>query len=235
MRLDKYLCEALDVTRAWAKKIIRSGDVVIDGEVCKLAATHVLESSVVQYKEQTLSVVGTRYIMMNKPEDTICSNSNTELYPSVLSLLEVEKIDRLHIAGRLDADTTGLILITDDGQWSHKIASPKHVCAKVYLAELADEMSSEQQQQAIDDFAKGIMLHGEDDPTQPGKLKFLADDYAELTITEGRYHQVKRMFAAIGNKVTFLHRCQIGPLVLDESLEAGEWRYLTDDEVALFD
>ncbi|WP_440905962.1 pseudouridine synthase [Catenovulum sp. SX2] len=234
MRLDKYLCEAMDVTRAWAKKIIKTGEISIDGEPCKNPATHVAESSVVQYQEQTLSLIGVRYIMMNKPEDTLCSNADNEVYPSVLSLLEVDKIDRLHIAGRLDADTTGLILITDDGQWSHRIASPKHICEKTYLAELAEEMTPEQQQQAIDTFAQGIMLNGEDKPTEPAKLKFLADDYAELTITEGRYHQVKRMFAAIGNKVTFLHRCQIGALELDESLEPGEWRYLTEEEVNLF-
>lgn len=234
MRLDKYLCEAMDVTRAWAKKIIRSGDVIVDGEPCKNAAMHISETSVVQYKEQTLSLIGVRYIMINKPEDTICSTADNEAYPSVLSLLEIEKLDRLHIAGRLDADTTGLVLITDDGQWSHRIASPKYVCEKVYLAELADPMTVAQQQQAIEDFAQGVMLNGEDKPTEPAKLTFLADDYAELKITEGRYHQVKRMFAAIGNKVTFLHRCQIGALVLDDSLEPGEWRYLTEEEVALF-
>ncbi|EWH11250.1 pseudouridine synthase [Catenovulum agarivorans DS-2] len=234
MRLDKYLCEALDITRAWAKKVVKSGDVLIDGTPCKNPAMHVPDTAVVQYKEQTLSLIGTRYIMMNKPEDTICSNASNELYPSVLSFLDVEKVERLHIAGRLDADTTGLILITDDGQWSHRIASPKHVCEKVYLAELVNEMSEQQQQQAISQFADGIMLNGEEKPTQAAKLNFLANDYAELAITEGRYHQVKRMFAAIGNKVTFLHRCQIGDLELDESLEPGEWRYLTDEEVALF-
>ncbi|KMT65566.1 pseudouridine synthase [Catenovulum maritimum] len=233
MRLDKYLCESTEFTRKTAKMAIAAGDVEIDGVVVTNPATKVTAESHVQFRGADLGVVGLRYIMLNKPIDTICSTVDSEDYQSVLSLLEIEKPERLHIAGRLDADTTGMVLITDDGKWSHRVTSPKKACGKTYLAELAEPMDEAAQAEAIELFEQGFMLKSEDKPTLPAQLKFIHPDYAEVTVMEGRYHQVKRMFAAIGNKVTYLHRAQIGELDLAD-LEPCEWRYLTQDEVDLF-
>jgi 16S rRNA pseudouridine516 synthase len=148
----------------------------------------------------------------------------------VFVLLDEPNIDKLHTVGRLDLDTTGLLLITDDGQWSHKISSPKHECAKTYRAWLADPVEDS----AIAQFAEGVMLRGEKTLTKPAQLEIISPTECLLTIHEGRYHQVKRMFAAIGNKVVQLHRERVGPLTLDTSLAEGEYRQLTPEEVSLF-
>ncbi|MGL6146861.1 MAG: pseudouridine synthase, partial [Plesiomonas sp.] len=134
---------------------------------------------------------------------------------------------KLHPAGRLDIDTTGLVLLTDDGQWSHRITSPRHHCEKTYLVTLADPVDAS----AIALFAEGVQLRSEPDLTRPAVLELLGSHQARLTITEGKYHQVKRMFAAIGNKVTALHRECVGGIALDSNLAEGEYRRLTDDEV----
>ena len=173
---------------------------------------------------------GLRYLMLNKPQDTLCSNVD-EFYPSVLSLLGVPKAYSLHIAGRLDADTTGLVLITDDGQWSHRLTSPVKACAKRYRVQLADPLTASDSE-LVAKFAHGIALKGEASLTRPATLEILTPTEVLLTITEGKYHQVKRMFAAIGNKVVGLHREQVGGISLDPDLGAGQWRYLTQDEIA---
>ena len=176
---------------------------------------------------EPLSLIGTRYIMMHKPVDTLCSNVD-EVYPSVLTLLDEPLLDRLHFAGRLDADTTGLLLITDDGQWSHKVTSPKRECGKRYRVWLAEPLVVDAEQRLQD----GLELRGESELTRPALLQRISETEVLLTITEGKYHQVKRMFAALGNKVIGLHREAIGAIELDAELTEGEWRYLTDAEIA---
>ena len=226
MRLDKFICETTELTRSQAKKVLKTGEITCDGKVIKDPSFKVSPDTEVLLDDRPLELVGNRYIMMNKPMDTICSTID-EHYPSVLSLLEVPKIADLHIAGRLDADTTGLVLITNDGQWSHKITSPKKECGKRYVVELADAID----ESAIALFAAGIQLKSEDGLTKPAELEILNEHIVVLTIYEGKYHQVKRMFAAIGNKVIGLHREAIGGIELDEDIELGEWRYLTETEI----
>lgn len=226
MRLDKFICDSTELTRSLAKKALHRGDVCCDGEVVKSSSFKVLPTHKITLNGVELSLIGIRYLMLNKPVDTICSTID-EVYPSVLGLLDVEKVDSLHIAGRLDADTTGLVLITDDGQWSHSVASPKRKCPKRYRVQLADPIGSE----LIETFANGIELRNEDGPTLPARLEIINPTEALLTITEGKYHQVKRMFAAVGNKVVGLHREAIGAIELDAELELGEWRYLTEAEI----
>ncbi|EPJ46257.1 MAG: pseudouridine synthase family protein [Osedax symbiont Rs2] len=130
----------------------------------------------------------------------------------------------------MDADTTGLLLITSDGQWLHKITSPNHKQPKRYLVETADPIDPA----AIEMFAKGVELRNEKHPTKAAILEIIESHMAYLTLTEGRYHQVKRMFAAIGNKVTELHRDRIGDIILDEDLGTGEYRELTAAEISQF-
>ncbi|MGL5145884.1 MAG: 16S rRNA pseudouridine(516) synthase RsuA [Plesiomonas shigelloides] len=227
MRLDKFLAETTELSRGLAKKAISSGSVTCDGVVTRDPAFKVIPGARVCLDGEHLARVGIRYLMLHKPVDTICSTQD-EYYPSVLSLLDIARVDKLHIAGRLDADTTGLVLITDDGQWSHKVTSPKRGCAKRYRVQLADPVSAD----VIALFARGVQLHGEEGLTKPALLELLGENEALLSITEGKYHQVKRMFAAVGNKVVGLHREAIGNIELDNALAVGEWRYLTEAEVA---
>lgn len=227
MRLDKFLCESTDLTRSLAKAALKQGEITVNGDVVK-HGTHVVgEADVVEWQGERLSLIGLRYIMLNKPAGYECTNKTSQ-YPMVMELLDVDKRDRLHTVGRLDVDTTGLLLITDDGQWTHRVISPRHRCDKVYLATLAEPVSTD----AIGIFARGMQLDGEDKPTLPAELEIVDPHTARLTIQEGKYHQVKRMFGALGNRVVSLHRERIGSVALDPDLEPGESRYLTEAEVA---
>jgi 16S rRNA pseudouridine516 synthase len=228
MRLDKYICQCTELTRSDAKKRLKYAKVRVNGEIIKNAAFKVTENDNVAIDGETLSMIGNRYIMLHKPEDMICSTID-EVYPSVLNLIDIEKHNELHIAGRLDADTTGLVFITDDGKWSHQITSPKKLCQKTYRiilqADITDSMVSELEQ--------GVALHGESELTKPAIVNVLDPRQVLLTIHEGKYHQVKRMCAAVGNKVIELHRQQIGEVKLDDLAE-GQWRFLTEEEIASF-
>ncbi|QSX33045.1 16S rRNA pseudouridine(516) synthase RsuA [Shewanella avicenniae] len=230
MRLDKFICEATGFTRNLAKRALKQGEVEVDGHVVKDASFKLQPDMMVTLEGALLSLIGMRYIMMHKPLETLCSNVD-EVYPSVLNLIDEPLVDRLHFAGRLDADTTGLLLITDDGQWSHRVTSPKRECGKRYRAWLAEPLVEDAEQRFLD----GVALNGEKELTRPATLVRISDAEVLLTITEGKYHQVKRMFAAVGNKVTELHREAIGAIELDESLAPGEWRYLTEAEIASID
>ena len=227
MRLDKFICQSTNLTRTLAKREIARSNVKIDGEVVRKADHKVTADMDVWFSGKSLSQRAPRYIMMHKPLDVICSTVDEE-HPSVMNLIEADKREELHIAGRLDVDTTGLVLITDDGKWSHRVTSPKRACNKRYRVQLAEAIAPT----AVADFAAGIHLRSEDKPCLPAKLEILSEQEVLLTIQEGKYHQVKRMFASQGNSVVGLHREQIGDIVLDPALELGEWRYLTDEEAS---
>jgi 16S rRNA pseudouridine516 synthase len=225
MRLDKFICQSTNLTRTLAKREIARSNVKVDGEVVRKADHKVTADMDVWFSGKSLSQRPPRYIMMHKPLDVICSTVDEE-HPSVMNLIEADKREELHIAGRLDVDTTGLVLISDDGKWSHRVTSPKRACNKRYRVQLAEAIAPT----AVADFEAGIQLRSEDKPCLPAKLEILSDKEVLLTIQEGKYHQVKRMFASQGNSVVGLHREQIGEIVLDPTLELGEWRYLTDAE-----
>jgi 16S rRNA pseudouridine516 synthase len=228
MRIDKFICKSTELTRSEAKKVLKSGEVRVNGEVIKNPATQVHENNTIDIDGQVLTARTSRYIMVHKPLDTICSNVD-EIYPSILHYVEVDRAFDLHIAGRLDADTTGLVIVTDDGRWSHNIISPKKDCEKVYRVWLRDPIKDDVETK----FEEGVQLQGEDGLTKPAVLSIVEPQEVLLTITEGKYHQVKRMFAAVGNKVVGLHREQIGCVELGD-LPLGEWRYLTSNEVDFF-
>lgn len=236
MRLDKFICKSTELTRSEAKKLLKSGEVRVNGEVAKNPAMQVHENNDIDIDGNSLTARRSRYFMLHKIPDTICSNVD-EVYPSVLNLLDVDKAFDLHIAGRLDADTTGLVLITDDGRWSHNVISPKKECQKTYRVWLRNPITAEKSVALIEQFSQGIQLQGESSLTKPAILTLVTNTEVEnevlLTITEGKYHQVKRMFAAVGNRVIGLHREQIGSLKLAD-LAPGEWRPLTEDEIMLF-
>ncbi|QTM01568.1 16S rRNA pseudouridine(516) synthase RsuA [Mannheimia sp. ZY171111] len=230
MRLDKFIAENTGLTRSQAAKALKSGIVTVNGNIEKSGAAKISQEDDIYYEDQKLEwVEAWQYFMLNKPQGYICSHDDGE-YPTVFQFFDYPLMTKLHTAGRLDVDTTGLVLLTDDGKWSHRITSPKHHCEKTYLVTLADP---------VEDFyaeklAEGILLRGEKEPTLPAKLEILDDYNVNLTISEGRYHQVKRMFAALGNKVEALHRWRIGDIVLDDDLGEGEFRPLTIDEIERF-
>jgi 16S rRNA pseudouridine516 synthase len=226
MRLDKYICESTTLTRSQAKKIISQGRIKCDDKIVRSSAYKTTENEIVRYDGDIISVRGLRYIMLNKPQDFICSNVDEQL-PSLFNLIEADKKEQLFIAGRLDADTTGLALITDDGQWSHRVTSPRNKCKKRYRVGLDAVITPE----AIEQLKQGVQLNSEPEPCLPAEVEVISETEVLLTISEGKYHQVKRMFAAVGNLVIELHREQIGGIILDVNLEPGEWRYLTEEEV----
>jgi len=205
MRLDKFICKSTEYSLVDALALIESRSVVVNGIIAIGASHQVHKNNVVMLDGEILTPRSARYLLLNKPIDMICSNVD-ENYPSVLNLLDVDRVTELHIAGRLDADTTGLVLITDDGHWSFNLTSPKNKCEKVYKVLLSRPISSD----ATKRFLEGILLQGESNLTLPAKLHIIDSYNVLLTLTEGRFHQVKRMFFAIGNRVKSLHRQQIG-------------------------
>lgn len=230
MRLDKFIAEQTGLTRSQAAKALKNGVVSVNEEIEKSGARKVSAEDTIRYEGELLEwLEGGQYFMLYKPQGYVCSHDDGE-YPTVFQFFDYPLMNKLHTAGRLDVDTTGLVLLTDDGQWSHRITSPKHHCEKTYLVTLADPVEAFYAQQ----LAEGILLRGEKEPCLPAKMEILDDYNVNLTISEGRYHQVKRMFAALGNKVEALHRWRIGDIVLDESLEEGEYRALSDKEIGSF-
>lgn len=230
MRLDKFIAENTGLTRSQAAKVLKSGGVIVNGKTEKNGALKISQVDEIYYEgEQLHWLEEGQYFMLYKPQGYVCSHDDGE-YPTVFQFFDYPLMTKLHTAGRLDVDTTGLVLLTDDGKWSHRITSPKYHCEKTYLVTLADP---------VEDFyaeklAEGILLRGEKVPTLPAQLDILDDYNVNLTISEGRYHQVKRMFAALGNKVVALHRWRIGDVVLDENLVEGEFRRLTQEEMECF-
>lgn len=229
MRLDKMVCHATGLTRSQAQKIIRRREVEVDGSAVRDPSMAVDEGNKVVWQGRTICLEGPRYLMLNKPAGVVCATLDGQ-HTTVIDLLDVANPKGLHAAGRLDIDTTGLVLISDDGEWTHRITSPRHQCEKRYRAILAETVDVSQ----IALFAEGIMLKGEKEKTRPARLEIITPTEVLLTISEGKYHQVKRMFAAIGNHVVVLHREAIGALQLDETLQPGEYRALSETERDLF-
>lgn len=229
-RLDKFLSEYTGLSRSQATKALRQNLVKVNQQLVKDGASKVSPEDVVEFDGETLEwVSGNQYFLLYKPEGYVCSHDDGE-YPTVYQFFDYPLSSRLHTAGRLDVDTTGLVLLTDDGQWSHRITSPKYHCKKTYLVTLADPVEDFYLEQC----AQGILLKGEKQPTKPAQIEIIDDYNLNLTIVEGKYHQVKRMFAALGNKVIALHRWRIGQIILDPQLEEGQYRALTDAEVQSF-
>jgi 16S rRNA pseudouridine516 synthase len=166
--------------------------------------------------------------MLHKPAGCVCATADRE-HRTVLDLLGAERASGLHIAGRLDIDATGLVLLTDDGDWSHRLTSPRHSFPKTYRVTLDAPLGAQ-----AATLRAGVALRNEPRRCAPAALEPLGDNRWRVTIREGKYHQVKRMFAAVGNHVVALHRERIGRVALDPRLAPGEFRALTPDEIASF-
>lgn len=227
MRLDKFISQATHLSRRQVHILIKRGAVTVNDNDANSAALHIKAEDVITLDGKPVNAPQPQYIMLNKPAGYVCANSDSE-HPIVLDLFDTPNKIHLQIVGRLDVDTTGLVLLTDDGRWNHCITSPKSDCNKTYRLTTAEPIAPS----VIARFAEGILLHGEAKLTLPAQLELLGKFEARLTLHEGKYHQVKRMFAATGNRVVSLHRESIGKIVLDHTLRTGQHRPLTPTEVA---
>lgn len=226
MRLDRFLANNTAFSRKEAKRLLKDSRVSVEDVCINDPAFYISESDRVSIDGEIISVLGPGYFMLNKPEGVVCANSDPT-HPTVFDLLDEPHPD-LHVAGRLDIDTTGLVLVTGDGQWSHRVTSPRHECVKTYLVTTSEFITG----QMISRLENGIFLEPEKIRTRPARIELLESDRMLLHISEGKYHQVKRMLHAVGNAVDTLHRIQIGSICLDESLASGEYRPLTESEIA---
>ncbi|MCP3033092.1 rRNA pseudouridine synthase [Halobacillus sp. A1] len=235
MRIDKLLANMGYGTRKEVKNLLKSGSVRVNGEAEKSPKTHVdTEADLVTVHGETVEYRKYIYLMLNKPGDLLSATEDAHDMTVIDILQPEDKVFNPFPVGRLDKDTEGLLLITNDGQLAHRLTSPKKDVGKTYFADIEGEVTKED----ISKFSYGVTL---DDGyvTKPADLEILnAGEQSEivLTITEGKFHQVKRMFEAVGKEVTYLKRLSIGELELDDSLELGEYRELNDEEMAyLFD
>jgi 16S rRNA pseudouridine516 synthase len=232
MRLDRLVSQTTDLSRSLARRAIRRGRVCVAGEVTGRIDQEVDPRSAITLDGIPLQWQAQRYFMLHKPAGVVCAGRDPR-HPTVNALLDEPNRERLHTVGRLDIDATGLVLLTDDGGWSHAITAPRRHRSKVYRVTLAEPLMGEAALRAQQAFAEGVVLKGEARPTAPAQLDLLSPLEARVTLEEGRYHQVKRMFAALGNRVIALHREAIGALQLDPELAPGEYRPLSEAEVAL--
>ncbi len=226
LRLDKYISNASDYSRTQVKRLIKEGLVTVDGKMVSNPATPISESEVVHLENTPIAMPGARYFMLNKPGGVVSATKDSD-HPTAIDLIDEPRPEQLQIAGRLDIDATGLLLITDDGQWNHQITSPRSDCRKTYKVGLSEPLDLV----LIRKFHEGIWLEGEKRRCLPADLEVLDDYTAMLIISEGKYHQVKRMFAAVGNHVHSLQRLTIGEIALDPDLAPGSYRPLTRPEI----
>jgi len=232
IRIDKLFSTLGILSRTQCKTEALHGKIEVNGSPCLLSDTKITRGiDEVRYKGELVDTREYVYYMLNKPSGVITANDDPH-QKTVFDCIEDKRTD-LFAVGRLDKDTTGIILITNDGDFNHRVLSPKKHVSKRYLATI-DGTLTEADKKLL---CEGIDI-GDDKPTLPAKLEVLDDNLPQkvyLSIVEGRYHQVKRMFEAVGKPVLFLHRDMFGPLALDEKLLPGEYRELTSEELALFD
>lgn len=227
MRLDKFLCDNHIGTRSQVKDYIRKGQVAVNGQPAKKPEEKVNEEKdIVTFQGQEIHYQKYAYYMLNKPKGVV-SATNDNTAPTVISLLPVQEQESLFPVGRLDKDTTGLLLLTNDGVLAHDMLSPKKHVDKTYLVKPEKELSAED----IHRLENGLDI-GDEKPTAPAKAELTRTGELLLTIHEGRFHQVKRMLQAIGNQVLELERVSFGPIALDTGLAYGEYRRLTETEIA---
>lgn len=226
MRLDRFLCELNIGTRSQVKELIKKGNVSVNGLIITKSDTNINETSdEVLFKGEKLRYRKYVYIMINKPDGVVTATRDKNL-PTVMDLIKPLPVKDMSPVGRLDRDTTGLLLITNDGELSHRLLSPKYHVDKTYLVTCEHSLSEND----INRLCEGVDI-GDDEPTLPARVKISNGTDIFLTIHEGRFHQVKRMLEAVDNKVTKLKRVSFGPLDLPGDLKEGEWRELTEDEI----
>lgn len=242
-RIDKILAHEGFGTRKDVRKYFRASQVLVNGKVITDSGFHCdIDKDEISVDGEILNIQKNIYLMMNKPQGVVCANKDG-LHDTVFSLLDEQyrvgfALENLHLIGRLDIDTEGLLIFTTDGKLTHRLISPKTNCPKKYFVRLEHPVSESEKKEYDDCVSKGIHIPAEDNEDEadclPAKIEFTdKDDEVFLTIVEGKYHQVKRMFRALDNKVIYLKRVSINELKLDENLATGSYRKMTEEEVAL--
>ena len=241
-RLDKLLAHEGFGSRKDIRKLLRSCEVLVNGQRIYDSGFAVdAENDSISVDGEEINLHKNLYLMMNKPQHYVCSTKEGD-HETVFDLLDDSLRppylqEKLHLVGRLDMDTEGLLLFTTDGELTHRLISPKSHISKTYLCGLEHSETADHQAEITKQFEAGIEVGPEDNESgftcQPAQIKWIDDSTAHLTIYEGKYHQVKRMFAAVGNKITYLKRISMGQLQLDESLELGEYKELSESHLAL--
>jgi 16S rRNA pseudouridine516 synthase len=234
-RLDRFISKAIGVKRSEVRALLASGRVQVDGLVAKDIAQLVGQFSHITVDQKTLQAVKPVYVMMHKPAGVV-SATKDDKHQTVVDLLERDDREQLHIAGRLDFNSTGLLLLSNDGDWSKQLSLPERNIQKVYTVTLAKPVTADY----VDAFAAGIFFEHEGITTRPAQIKILSGATvdnspvyrAEVWLCEGRYHQIKRMFGRFQNEVLALHRHQIGNLILDKNLLPGQSRDLSEAELS---
>lgn len=232
MRLDKFLADGGLGTRSAVKQEIRKKNVTVNNLTATDPGLSIKETDIVRFHGKIVSATASRYFMMNKPAGCVCATKDRD--KTVLDYLTGEDTRNLFPVGRLDKDTEGLLLITDDGAFAHNMTSPRKHVQKTYFFEGCGTL----QKDAVARAKEGIDI-GDEKLTKPAKLEILMENPAEkrvggkLTISEGRYHQVKRMMAKLGVTITYLKRISIGGVFLDETLTQGQYRPLKPEELEM--
>ena len=230
MRIDKFLSMQGIASRKEAARVAKCGGVTVDGVVVRDLSVHINpDSQRVSYMGMPVAYSEFVYIMLNKPEGYVSATDDKSL-PFVTELLD-ERYRRMELfpVGRLDKDTVGLMILTNDGKNAHRLLSPRHHVEKKYYFE-ADEPLP---QSVVEDFRNGVVLR-DGYECKEAEIELNPDGRSGfITLTEGKYHQIKRMIASFNNRVTYLERVSFGGITLDDSLARGEWRLLTDEEISL--
>lgn len=228
MRLDRFLSNFPRFSRQDSRLLISAGRLRVDGAIVRDPRVDVRDFQRVELDDELLQAGrSAQYWMLHKPVGVVSATCHDE-HRSVLDLLDEPNKHELHLAGRLDLNTSGLLLITNDGRWSRRITQPQQRKPKVYLVDTEQPITAEY----AEVFARGLYFAYEDLTTLPARLELLGSHSARLTLFEGRYHQVKRMFGHFRNRVVALHRESMGEIQLDPQLAPGQYRPLSEAEIA---
>lgn len=225
-RLDRYLSKALRINRKNVKPLLAAGRVRVNGTIARDSDLLINQFAAVIVDDEALPYQQAQYLMMNKPAGILSATIDAS-QPTVFALLDTVQHAGLHIVGRLDKNSTGLLLLTNDGEWSRGLMPPEKHVEKTYIVGVKNAISED----CVEAFAQGIHFPFEDIVTRPARLEVLAPQLARITLTEGRYHQIKRMFGRFRNPVLSLHRTQIGAITLDPALPSGAYRALLATEL----
>ena len=227
MRIDRYISKFEGLSRNYSRSLIKSGKVSVDGRVVRDPSLHVEENANVTLDGSRVIAFGMIYIMMNKPAGYVCSREESE-GPTVFDLVQERFSYDLSVAGRLDRDSTGLTLLSNDGLFVHHVISPKKTIEEEYLVQTVKPVTPEQ----IEAMNGGLLI-GRGEFSKPVSVRTLGENSVEIILTEGRFHEVKRLMKASGNEVLTLHRSRIGGLSLPGSLKPGEWANIGEDALKI--
>lgn len=231
MRLDNFLNKALNVSRSEASKIIKNKQIKVNDTIIIKKDTYIDEQKdVIKYKDEIIEYKEFIYIMLNKPKGYLSATTDSK-DKTVIDLINIKR--DIFPVGRLDKDTEGLLLLTNNGKYAHYLTSPNHHVVKKYYVEVEKEIFEEE----IKLFCNGLEIRdGKNELyiTKPAKLELINNNSCYVYISEGKFHQIKRMFEKINNKVLYLKRVKFGNIELDPNLQLGQYRELTEEEIKLF-